>query len=401
MLFRKKIILGITGSIAAYKSALLARQLIKAGAEVRVIMTESAKDFITPLTLQTLTKNPVHNSFTIGQQGEWVNHVELGLWADAMIIAPASANTLGHCANGICESLLVAVYLSARCPVFFAPAMDVDMWHHPSTQRNIQILQSYGNHIISPGTGELASGLIGEGRMCEPEEIVEKLEAYNSHLRLMRGKKVLVSAGPTIEPIDDVRFISNHSSGKMGYAIANELASRGADVTLVSGPVDNLKLRPEVNLIRVNTALEMFRVCTERFPSVDAAIMTAAVADFKPKQRHEGKIKKQEAVMVIDLEPNADILLELGKVKRDDQVLVGFALETSKGREYANDKLKMKNLDFIVLNVFDESNKVFGSDSNKIEIGNSKGEWKSFDTKSKSEIAVDIIDELVEYLNHE
>ncbi len=401
MLFRKKIVLGITGSIAAYKSALLARQLIKAGAEVRVIMTESAKDFITPLTLHTLTKNPVHNSFTVGQQGEWVNHVELGLWADAMVIAPASANTLGHCANGICESLLVAVYLSARCPVFFAPAMDVDMWHHPSTQRNIQLLKTYGNHIISPGTGELASGLIGEGRMSEPDEIVDYLEAFNSRVRLMKGKKVLVSAGPTIEPIDDVRFISNHSSGKMGYSIANELSSRGAEVTLVSGPVTNQKVRPEVKLIKVNTAEEMFKACIDEFPQTDAAILTAAVADFKPKNKVEGKIKKNNSSMIVDLEPNADILLELGKAKTEKQVLIGFALETSRGRENAEDKLKRKNLDFIVLNLFDETNQVFGSDLNRVEIGNSKGEWKSFNTKSKSEIAVDIIDELVEYLNHE
>ncbi|MEX1188230.1 MAG: bifunctional phosphopantothenoylcysteine decarboxylase/phosphopantothenate--cysteine ligase CoaBC [Bacteroidia bacterium] len=401
MLFRKKIVLGITGSIAAYKSALLARLLIKAGAEVRVVMTESSKDFITPLTLHTLTKNPVNSSFTVGQNGEWVNHVELGLWADMMVIAPASANTLGHCANGICESLLVAVYLSARCPVFFAPAMDVDMWHHPSTQHNVRTLKSYGNLIIAPNRGELASGLIGEGRMSEPEEIVDYLEAFDSKMRLLKGRNVLVSAGPTIEPIDDVRFISNHSSGKMGYSIANELASRGAKVTLVSGPVTNLKLRPEVKLIHVTTAEEMYNACLVGFGDADAAIMTAAVADFKPKNRVDGKIKKDDGMLKIDLEPSKDILVELGKQKKEKQILVGFALETTEGRSNAELKLKKKNLDFIVLNVLGENNKVFGSDSNKIEIGKQGGVWKSFETKSKTEIAVDIVDELSELLNHD
>ena len=401
MLFRKKIILGITGSIAAYKSALLARQLIKAGAEVRVVMTESSKDFITPLTLHTLTKNPVNSSFTVGNQGQWVNHVELGLWADMMIVAPASANTLGHCANGLCESLLLAVYLSARCPVFFAPAMDVDMWKHPSTQNNIKILKSFGNHIIAPTSGELASGLIGEGRMCEPEEIVHRLESYNSLQRLMKGKSVLVSAGPTVEPIDDVRYISNNSSGKMGYAIANELAARGVAVTLVSGPVNNLPLRPEIELINVKTADEMYSACYEAFKDKDAAIMTAAVADYKPSERKKGKIKKKESSLSIELEPNIDILTELGKVKRGDQVLIGFALETEKGKEYAEEKLRKKNLDFIVLNVLNQDNQVFGNDMNKIEIGEANGTWTSFESKSKTEIAVDIVDKLVERFNNE
>jgi phosphopantothenoylcysteine decarboxylase/phosphopantothenate--cysteine ligase len=333
MLFRKKIVLGITGSIAAYKSALLARLLVKAGAEVRVVMSESAGEFITPLTLHTLTKNPVNQSFTIGNQGEWVNHIELGLWADAILIAPASANTLAHCAGGICDSLLIAVYMSARCPVFFAPAMDVDMWHHPATKRNIDQLKSFGNHIISPGTGELASGLIGEGRMCEPEDIVDFLESFYTSSRLMRGKKVLITAGPTIEPIDEVRYISNFSSGKMGYAIASELASRGAEVTLVTGPVSNLSLHPYVKRIHVLTADEMLNACTVAFPQQDAAIMTAAVADFKPEAVHSGKLKKDKAPAEIKLQLNKDILAELGAMKKPGQKLIGFALETSEGKK--------------------------------------------------------------------
>jgi phosphopantothenoylcysteine decarboxylase/phosphopantothenate--cysteine ligase len=401
MLFRKKIILGITGSIAAYKSALLARQLVKAGAEVRVVMSDSAKDFVTPLTLHTLTKNPVHHSFTIGEQGEWVNHVEMGLWADAIVIAPASANTLAHCAAGICDSLLIAVYLSARCPVFFAPAMDVDMWKHPSTKKNVQTLQSYGNHIISPGTGELASGLIGEGRMCEPEEIVEHLEAYYSSSRLMNGKKILLTAGPTIEPIDEVRYISNHSSGKMGYAIASELASRGAEVTLVSGPVGNLPVHPAVRLIAVNTADEMYQACVDLFPEQDAAILTAAVADFKPEKAIEGKLKKTEAPSEIKLVHNKDILKELGSLKQNHQRLLGFALETTAGKEHAGDKLLRKNLDMIVLNLLSSENQVFGSDENRVSFGFPNGIWKDKEKKSKAEIASDIANELTQLFLHD
>lgn len=401
MLFRKKIILGITGSIAAYKSALLARQLIKAGAEVRVIMSESAKDFITPLTLHTLTKNPVNQSFTVGEQGEWVNHVELGLWADAILIAPASANTLSHCAAGICDSLMIAVYLSARCPVFFAPAMDVDMWNHPSTKSNVRTLQTFGNHIIAPGNGELASGLIGEGRMSEPEEIVDFLEDYYSSARLLRGKKILISAGPTIEPIDDVRFISNHSSGKMGYAIASELASRGAEVTLVSGPVNNLNIHPAVRVIHVRTADEMYDACVNVFPEQDAAIMTAAVADFKPEATYSGKIKKDETPLEIKLRHNKDILKELGTLKNEEQFLIGFALETSEGKNNAAVKIKNKNLNMIVLNLFDQKNQVFGSDVNHVSFGFADGRWKDLEVKSKVEIASDIADELTELFKND
>jgi phosphopantothenoylcysteine decarboxylase/phosphopantothenate--cysteine ligase len=401
MLFRKKIVLGITGSIAAYKSALLARLLVKAGAEVRVVMSESASEFITPLTLHTLTKNPVNQSFTIGNQGEWVNHIELGLWADAILIAPASANTLAHCAGGICDSLLIAVYMSARCPVFFAPAMDVDMWHHPATKRNIDQLKSFGNHIISPGTGELASGLIGEGRMCEPEDIVDFLESFYTSSRLMRGKKVLITAGPTIEPIDEVRYISNFSSGKMGYAIASELASRGAEVTLVSGPVSNLSLHPSVKRIHVLTADEMLNACTVAFPQQDAAIMTAAVADFKPEAVHSGKLKKDKAPAEIKLQLNKDILAELGAMKQPGQKLIGFALETSEGKKNASDKIARKNLDMIVLNMLNKDNQVFGSDSNHVSFGFLNGTWKDYNPKSKIEIAIDLADQLTELLNND
>lgn len=401
MLFRKKIVLGVTGSIAAYKSALLTRLLVKAGAEVRVVMTESARSFITPLTLHTLSKNKVNATFTLGDQGEWVNHVELGLWADAMIIAPASANTLGHCANGICESLLVAVYLSARCPVFFAPAMDVDMWHHPSTQNNIQKLKSFGNFIIEPDSGELASGLVGEGRMSEPQEIVHRLEDFYSRNRLMRNKKVLLTAGPTREPIDDVRYISNFSSGKMGYAIANELAERGADVTLVSGPVENLYAHPNIHVVKVTTAEEMHQQCLHYFPESDAAILSAAVADYKPEEKFSGKLKKTESDLKLHLSKTTDILSDLGQRKGKHQVLAGFALETSDGRANAIQKLKNKNLDFIVLNLLSKENYVFGSNNNHVEIGLPNGQWLSFEAKSKTEIAVDIVDQLLEQMNHE
>jgi phosphopantothenoylcysteine decarboxylase / phosphopantothenate---cysteine ligase len=401
MLFRKKIVLGVTGSIAAYKSALLTRLLVKAGAEVRVVMTDSARSFITPLTLHTLSKNRVHTSFTIGDQGEWVNHVELGLWADAMIIAPASANTLGHCANGICESLMVAVYLSARCPVFIAPAMDVDMWHHLSTQNNIQKLKSFGNFIIEPNSGELASGLVGEGRMSEPQEIVNRLNEFYSRNRLMRNKKILLTAGPTREPIDDVRYISNYSSGKMGYAIANELAERGAEVTLISGPVENLYAHPNIHVVKVSTAEEMHKQCIDYFPDSDAAILSAAVADYKPEEKYNGKIKKSEADLKLILSKTTDILSDLGRKKRRDQVLAGFALETSDGRSNAEAKIKSKNLDFIVLNMLSEKNYVFGSDDNHVEIGLANGQWLSFESKSKTEIAVDIVDQLLEQMNHE
>lgn len=400
MLFRKKIILGVTGSIAAYKSASLTRLLVKAGADVRVVMTDSARDFITPLTLHTLSRNPVHSSFTIGQQGEWVNHVELGLWADAMIIAPASANTLSHSSNGICESLLSAVYLSARCPVFFAPAMDVDMWKHPSTQENIQRLRSFGNIIIDPTSGQLASGLVGEGRMAEPEDIVVAISSFFARNRLMHDKKILMTAGPTQESLDAVRFISNHSSGKMGYALAEELASRGAKIELVSGPVMLEAKHPNITIIPVRTADEMYEACMCRFSEKDAAILTAAVADYKPESTFEGKMKKSDNDLSIQLKPTRDILAALGNLKHEGQIVAGFSLETSEGKMHAEKKMQTKHLDFIVLNMLTNENVVFGSDLNQIEIGSPNGKWRSFDKKTKLEAARDIADYLNELMLH-
>lgn len=400
MLFRKKIILAVTGSIAAYKSALLTRLLVKAGAEVRIVMSDSAKDFITPLTLSTLSKNPVHSSFTLGPQGEWVNHVELGLWADAMIMAPASANMIASCANGQCHNLMAAVYLSARCPVFFSPAMDLDMWKHPSTQKNIASLRSYGNFIIEPASGELASGLVGEGRMAEPEEIVKHLEVYFNLSRQMHDKHILITAGPTREMIDPVRYISNHSSGKMGYALAEELASRGAKVTLVSGPVSISAKHPHIHVLKVQTADEMLQAAESIFPNVNAAIMTAAVADFKPRNPAAEKIKKSNSTPEIHLESTVDILQTLAKKKESNQIVAGFALETNDGRANAESKVKNKNLDFIVLNELSKDNQVFGNDFNTIEIFGKHSGWLSFEKQTKSEAAKEIANYLEQLFNH-
>lgn len=387
MLFRKKIILAVTGSIAAYKSALLARLLVKAGAEVRVVMTESSKDFITPLTLSTLTKNEVVSSFTTGPNGAWTNHVELGMWADVMLMAPASANMLAQCANGSCHNLMAAVYLSARCPVFFAPAMDLDMWRHPATQNNIDLLRSRGNFIIEPASGELASGLVGEGRMAEPDEIVHRLETFFNLARQMQGKKILITAGPTREAIDPVRFISNHSSGKMGFALAEELASRGASVVLISGPVSLKVQHPSIERINVTTAEEMLQEARSVFPSCDAAILTAAVADFKPANPADSKIKKEQAPNNISLTGTTDILKELASGRTKKQRIGGFALETNDGKKHAEAKLQNKNLDFIVLNELSEQNAVFGSDFNSIEIYSPNLGWQNFGKQSKAEAA--------------
>jgi phosphopantothenoylcysteine decarboxylase/phosphopantothenate--cysteine ligase len=400
MLFRKKIILAVTGSIAAYKSALLTRLLVKAGAEVRIVMSDSAKDFITPLTLSTLSKNPVHSSFTLGPQGEWVNHVELGLWADVMVMAPASANMIASCANGQCHNLMAAVYLSARCPVFFSPAMDLDMWRHPSTQKNIAMLRSYGNFIVEPASGELASGLVGEGRMAEPEAIVKHLEAFFNLSRQMHDKHILITAGPTREMIDPVRYISNHSSGKMGYALAEELANRGARITLVSGPVSISAKHPNIQVMKVQTAEEMLHAAESVFQNVNAAIMTAAVADFKPMNPASEKIKKTNTTSEILLESTTDILQTLAAKKESHQVVAGFALETNDGRTNAELKVKNKNLDFIVLNELSQENQVFGNDFNTIEIFGKQSGWLSFEKQTKAEAAKEIANYLDQLFNH-
>ncbi len=386
----KKILLGVSGSIAAYKSALLVRLLVKEGAEVKVIMTESAKDFITPLTLSTLSKNPVLSNFIKGDSGEWNNHVELGLWADIMIIAPASANTLAKCANGICDNLLVATYLSAKCSVFFAPAMDLDMYKHPSTIENLRKLNSYGNQIINAEFGELASGLVGEGRLAEPEQIVHELSRYFSKISVFQGKKVLITAGPTQEPIDPVRFISNHSSGKMGFAIAEAFEMAGAEVTLVSGPV-SIASPKGVKLEKVQSAQQMFEVTAKHFADSDIVVLSAAVADYTPLHVADKKIKKKEDVFTIELTKTTDIAATLGQQKKTGQIIVGFALETDNEFENAKGKLERKNFDFVVLNSLQDSGAGFRYDTNKIKIIDREGQVYDFDLKTKKEVAQDIL----------
>ena len=393
----KKILLGICGSIAAYKAASLTRLLIKAGAEVQVLMTTAATEFITPLTLSTLSKRPVHTSVS-GEEG-WNNHVELGLWADAMIIAPLTATTLAKLANGLCDNMIVAAYLSARCPVFFAPAMDLDMWAHPATQRNVQALESYGNHLIPVGEGELASGLVGKGRMAEPEDIVAYLARHFSISKDLEGKKVLLTAGPTYEPIDPVRFIGNRSSGKMGVALANVAAQRGAKVCLILGPT-RLKwsLPEEVELIRVNTAEEMYAEAVKAYPGVDIGIMAAAVSDYKPAAIATEKIKKKTENLRLELVKNPDIAAALGASKQKEQLLIGFALETTNEESNAFDKLKRKNFDFVVLNSLKDEGAGFNHDTNKISILHKNNKIKKFELKSKEEVAKDIIEEIVQLM---
>lgn len=386
----KKILLGVSGSIAAYKSALLVRLLVKEGAEVKVIMTESAKDFITPLTLSTLSKNPVLSSFTKGDSGEWNNHVELGLWADVMIIAPASANTLAKCANGVCDNLLIATYLSAKCSVFFAPAMDLDMYKHPSTIENLRKLTSYGNQIINAEFGELASGLVGEGRLAEPEQIVHELTRYFSKIPVFQGKKVLITAGPTQEPIDPVRFISNHSSGKMGFAIAEAFEMAGAEVTLVSGPV-SIASPKGVKVEKVQSAQQMFEATTKYFAESDIVVLSAAVADYTPLHVADKKIKKKEDTFNIELTKTTDIAATLGQQKKSGQIIVGFALETDNEFENAKGKLERKNFDFVVLNSLQDSGAGFRYDTNKIKIIDREGNVYDFDLKTKKEVAQDIL----------
>jgi phosphopantothenoylcysteine decarboxylase/phosphopantothenate--cysteine ligase len=398
MLQNKNIVLGICGSIAAYKSALLVRLLIKAGANVQVVMTPDATSFITPLTLSTLSKKPVLVEYSKPETGEWNNHVELGLWADIFIIAPASANTLAKMANGQSDNLLTAVYLSAKCPVYFAPAMDLDMWKHPATQQNIQQLQSYGNILIPPGKGELASGLYGEGRMAEPEEIVSFLTAEIKKKLPLADQKMLVTAGPTYEAIDPVRFIGNHSSGKMGFAIADQLAAMGAEVTLIAGPTAQVSHQQGVKRIDVTSAAEMLEACLQYYKDSKACIMCAAVADFTPVNVSAQKIKKQDKDLNIELKKTTDILSTLGKQKRKGQLLVGFALETNNEEQNAIEKLQKKNLDFIVLNSLNDKGAGFKTDTNKITIIDHNLQKTTFDLKDKNEVAKDICNKLAELI---
>ncbi len=393
MLKDKHIILGITGGIAAYKSAALVRLLVKAGAEVQVVMTPNAKEFITPVTLSTLSGKPVISEFFTANTGEWHSHVDLGLWADAMIIAPATASTIGKMANGVADNMLVTTYLSAKAPVFVAPAMDLDMMRHPSTVRNLSLLRSYGNHIIEPAEGELASHLIGKGRMEEPENIVKALDSFFETSLSMKGRKVLVTAGPTFEKIDPVRFIGNYSSGKMGYAIADCAAARGADVTVVSGPVAIGPTRPSVKVINVESAREMLDACEKLFPSSDIAVMTAAVADYAPAETFDHKIKREsDGIAGISLVKNPDIAATLGSLKRDGQLLVGFALETDNELDNAADKLHRKHLDMIVLNSLRVLGAGFRTDTNQVSICYPDGSRKDYPLKPKTEVAADILD---------
>lgn len=392
MLAQKKILLCVSGSIAAYKAAFLIRLLIKEQAEVKIILTASAAQFITPLTLSTLSKNPVLTSFVKNEAGEWNNHVELGLWADAMVIAPASANTLAKCAYGICDNMLVATYLSARCPVFFAPAMDLDMYQHPSTVHNLEKLTSYGNTIIEAEHGELASGLTGVGRMAEPEQIVHILQQHFSFSRKLLHKKVLITAGPTYEAIDPVRFISNHSTGKMGYALAECLAQDGAEVELISGPTHLQVSHENIRLTKVISAQELYEQSLKYFANADIIILAAAVADYTPRYKASQKIKKKENTFVLELEKTIDIAATLGKQKKAGQLLIGFALETENEVENAFGKLVNKNLDFIVLNSMNDAGAGFGYDTNKVTIIERDHTLHKLPLKNKTAVAKDITD---------
>ncbi|MDR0989325.1 MAG: bifunctional phosphopantothenoylcysteine decarboxylase/phosphopantothenate--cysteine ligase CoaBC [Prevotellaceae bacterium] len=391
----KKIVLGITGSIAAYKACYLVRGLIKCQAEVQVVMTPSAKEFITPLTLSTLTGKPVVSDFFDRRDGSWHSHVDLGLWADLMIVAPASASTIAKMAQGVADNMLLTTYLSMKAPVFIAPAMDVDMYLHPATQQNIEQLRSYGNHIIEPAVGELASHLTGKGRMEEPDVLLQQIANFFTHEGDLEGKSILITAGPTYERIDPVRFIGNYSSGKMGFAIADECASRGADVTLVAGPGECKMAFAAAQTIRVETAGEMFEAACNLFGKMDAAILSAAVADFTPQQVAPSKIKrKKEEDFFLQLKPTQDIAAYLGSMKKNRQVLAGFALETNDEVHHAEEKLKWKNLDFIVLNSLNDEGAGFQCDTNKITLIDREGK-KAFPLKSKKEVATDIVDHLV------
>ncbi|WP_375445001.1 bifunctional phosphopantothenoylcysteine decarboxylase/phosphopantothenate--cysteine ligase CoaBC [uncultured Fibrella sp.] len=387
----KRIIVGVSGSIAAYKSALLVRLLVKAGADVQVIMTESAKAFITPLTLATLAKRPALSTFVADTNGVWHNHVELGLWADALVVAPASARTLARCATALCDDLLSATYLSAKCPVFFAPAMDLDMYRHPATLENLDRLRRFGNHIIQAEHGELASGLVGEGRLAEPETIVQTLERHFSRQELLVGKSILITAGPTQEAIDPVRYISNHSTGKMGFAIARAFALAGADVTLVCGPTYLATPEPTIKRINVHSAQDMYEATALAFSTAHVTILNAAVADYTPAHPATEKIKKKEPTFAVELTKTVDIAATLGARKRTDQLMMGFALETNNERENALGKLHRKNLDWIVLNSLRDAGAGFGHDTNKITVINRQEVVTEFDLKTKDEVAADLL----------
>ena len=389
MLKGKKIVLGITGSIAAYKACLIIRGLVKAGAEVQVVITPAGKEFITPITLSALTQKPVISDFFSQRDGTWHSHVALGLWADAMLIAPCTASTLGKMANGIADNMLITTYLSMKAPVFIAPAMDLDMYQHPTTQQNMERLKSFGNHIIEPASGFLASGLEGKGRMEEPENIVAFLDNYFEKKDLL-GKRIMITAGPTYEKIDPVRFIGNYSSGKMGFALAEACARRGAEVTLIAGPVN---VQSSIHRINVESCQQMYDAAVAAFPQMDAAILCAAVADFRPEHVAEQKIKRVGETMDIHLVPNPDIAAELGRMKRNGQVLVGFALETNDEEAKAKHKLEKKNLDFIVLNSLQNEGTCFRSDDNQISIISRDGQL-DYERKPKLEVASDIIDTL-------
>ncbi|MDY5687482.1 MAG: bifunctional phosphopantothenoylcysteine decarboxylase/phosphopantothenate--cysteine ligase CoaBC [Bacteroidaceae bacterium] len=398
MLRNKHIVLGITGSIAAYKACLIIRGLIKQGAEVQVVITPVGREFITPITLSTLTQKPVICDFFNHQDGTWNSHVDLGLWADAMLIAPATASTIGKMAHGVADNMLITTYLSMKAPVFIAPAMDLDMYAHPSTQENLQLLSKRGNHIIEPGTGFLASKLEGKGRMQEPEEIVRTLDEYFSQSQELKGKRVLITAGPTYEKIDPVRFIGNYSSGKMGFALAEECARRGAEVELVSGPVSLQIHHPSVHRTNVESAQEMFHAATERFTQADIAILCAAVADFTPTQVAGTKIKREGEELVLHLSPTHDIAQCLGKMKRDGQIMIGFALETNDEEAHAKDKLKRKNLDFIVMNSLQDKGAGFRHDTNKVTIIDAQGKTE-YPLKDKKEVAEDIVNRICTLLS--
>ena len=401
MLKGKKIVLGITGSIAAYKSCLIIRELIKAGAEVQVVITPAGKEFITPITLSALTHKPVISEFFSQRDGTWNSHVDLGLWADAMLIAPCTAATLGKIANGVADNMLITTYLSMKAPVFIAPAMDLDMYQHPTTQENLRKLQSFGNQIIEAQSGFLASGLEGKGRMEEPDKIVAYLDKMLDSNASLKGKKILITAGPTYEKIDPVRFIGNYSSGKMGFALAEECACRGAEVTLIAGPVST-QLSPSLSTcikrIDVESCEEMYQAATKAYPECNAAILCAAVADFKPEQAASQKIKREKDDLVIRLKPTHDIAAALGAIKQPHQLLVGFALETNDEIANAQKKLQKKNLDFIVLNSLRNVGTCFQSDENQISIISKEGQ-RDYDKKSKQAVAIDIIDELAQHLN--